>query len=70
MKKTFSCKQTESRQKKKPQSSKASSKGRGMGVSICSCSLSCKKIIKKKQQIFAKTLKIRIFALRKVGNVR
>ena len=70
MKKTFSCKQTESRQKKKPQSSKASSKRRGMGVSICSCSLSCKKIIKKKQQIFAKTLKIRIFALRKVGNVR
>ena len=32
--------------------------------------LYAKKIIKKMQQIFAKTLKIRIFALRKVGNVR
>ena len=40
------------------------------GRVIRSYSLSCKKIIKKMQQIFAKTLKIRIFALRKVGNVR
>ena len=41
------------------------------GVPIRPYSLVCKKkIIKKMQQIFAKTLKIRIFALRKVGNVR
>lgn len=40
------------------------------GVPIRPYSLVCKKIFKKLQQIFAKTLKIRIFALRKVGNVR
>ena len=39
-------------------------------VPIRPYSLFSKKIIKKMQQIFAKTLKIRIFALRKVGNVR
>ena len=40
------------------------------GVPIRPYSLVCKKIFKKLQQIFAKTLKIRIFALRKVGDVR
>ena len=39
-------------------------------VPIRPYSLVCKKIIKKIQQIFAKTLKIRTFAFLKVGNVR